>query len=147
MIVMDGDAQNPVGDIARMYLKMTAAGYEVMKGRRVSRADGVYRRSISFVYNLLFRLLFGTWRLWDINGKPKGLTRSAFDKMTLQADDWFADAEIVLEARRLGLAVGELPVVFYDNPERASFVRPSAILEFLRNMLRRRIGGDRRGVA
>jgi hypothetical protein len=76
----------------------------------------------------------------DINGKPKGLTRSAYERLELRSDDWFIDAEIVLEARRLGLTIGELPVVFRANPERASFVKPSAILEFLRNMLRYRLG-------
>jgi hypothetical protein len=36
------------------------------------------------------------------------------------------------------LTVAELPVIFNRNDERASFVRPSAILEFARNMARQR---------
>jgi hypothetical protein len=59
--------------------------------------------------------------------------------MELQSDDWFIDAEIVLAARRAGLRVNELPVVFNRNEERASFVRADAILEFLRNMARARL--------
>jgi hypothetical protein len=93
---------------------------------------------ISIGYNALFLLLFGTFGLWDINGKPKGLTRSAYERMTLRADDWFADAEIVIEARRKGLRVGEVPVVFRQNLERRSFVRWAAIVEFTRNMFRYR---------
>ena len=53
--------------------------------------------------------------------------------------DWFIDAEIVLAARREGLQISELSVVFNRNEERASFVRASAILEFLRNMARSRL--------
>jgi len=139
MVVIDGDAQNPVGDVLVMYRAMRQTGVELMKGRRIARFDSRYRALVSFVYNLLFRLLFRTGRLWDINGKPKGLTRAAYERMALRSDDWFIDAEIVLQARRLGMRVAELPVVFHDNAERASFVRASAIWEFLVNMGRQRL--------
>jgi glycosyltransferase involved in cell wall biosynthesis len=139
LIVIDGDYQNPVGDVFRMYQEMQRTGADVYKGRRVTRDDGLYRRSISTVYNLLFRILFGTGGLWDINGKPKGLTREAYERIDLRSDDWFIDAEIVLEAHRHGLRIGELPVSFRKNEARASFVKPSAIIEFLRNMARYRL--------
>ncbi len=138
LIVMDGDAQNPPDDVLKMYRRMVETGVDVMKGRRIARFDGPYRRAMSIVYNLAFIVLFRTRGLWDVNGKPKGLTRAAYEALELESDDWFIDAEIVLFARRRGLAVGELPVVFHRNDERASFVRPAAILEFLRNMARQR---------
>ena len=138
MVVMDGDAQNPVEDVLKMYRRMRETGVDVMKGRRIARFDGPYRRAISVVYNLTFILLFRTRGIWDVNGKPKGLTRAAYEALDLESDDWFIDAEILLSARRRGLAVAELPVVFHPNDERASFVRPAAILEFLRNMARQR---------
>ena len=138
LVVIDGDAQNPVEDVLRMYREMRRTGADVMKGRRIARFDGPYRRLVSYVYNSVFMLLFRTQGLWDINGKPKGLTRDAYERMDLRSDDWFIDAEIVLAARRAGLRVNELPVVFNRNEERASFVRASAILEFVRNMARAR---------
>jgi cellulose synthase/poly-beta-1,6-N-acetylglucosamine synthase-like glycosyltransferase len=136
MIVMDGDSQNPIDDVLKMYLRMKETGVDVMKGRRIARFDGPYRRAISTVYNLAFMLLFRTRGIWDVNGKPKGLSRAAYEALDLHSDDWFIDAEIVLGARRLGLAVAELPVVFHRNDERNSLVRPAAILEFIRNMAR-----------
>ena len=139
LIVLDGDAQNPVSDVARMYRALRESGADVMKGRRVLRHDGPYRRLVSIAYNALFRLLFRTRGLWDINGKPKALTRAAYERLDLRSDDWFVDAEIVLKARDLGLTIRELPVEFFENEERASLVRPSAILEFARNMLRVRL--------
>jgi hypothetical protein len=138
LIVIDGDAQNPVDDVLKMYRRMSETGVEVMKGRRIARFDGPYRRAISVVYNLAFAVIFGTRGIWDINGKPKGLTRAAYEALDLESDDWFIDAEIVLSARRRGLVVAELPVVFHRNEERASFVRPAAILEFVGNMARQR---------
>lgn len=141
MIVIDGDAQNPVEDVVRLYRLMGESGAPVAKGRRITRYDGAYRRSISVVFNFLFRALFGSGRLWDINGKPKGIRKDAYQQMNLRTDDWFIDAEIVLEALRLGLPVVEMPVVFHENDERDSFVRVSAIAEFIRHMARYRLRG------
>ena len=136
LIVIDGDAQNPVDDVLTMYRRMVATGVDVMKGRRIARFDGPYRRVISAVYNFAFAVLFRTRGVWDVNGKPKGLTRAAYEALDLKSDDWFIDAEIVLSARRQGLSVAELPVIFHRNDERASFVGYAAIVEFIRNMAR-----------
>jgi len=141
IVAIDGDAQNPVEDVLRMYRLLRETGADVGKGVRTNRADGLYRAVVSGVYNVLFMLLFGTWRLWDINGKPKGLTRRAYERMTLTSDDWFVDAEIVLAARRLGLRIVELPVVFLENTQRSSFVRVSSIWEFVVHMARYRLRG------
>jgi glycosyltransferase involved in cell wall biosynthesis len=139
IVAIDGDAQNPVADVLRMFELLRRTGADVGKGVRTNRADGLYRRIVSSGYNMLFRLLFGTWNLWDINGKPKGLTRRAYDRMSLKSNDWFVDAEIVLAARRAGMTIVELPVIFLENKERSSFVRFSTIWEFARNMARYRL--------
>jgi glycosyltransferase involved in cell wall biosynthesis len=144
IVVIDGDAQNPVEDVVKMYRRMKDTAVDLMKGRRISRFDGPYRRVISGGYNLLFRLIFRTGPLWDINGKPKAITRAAYQQMNLTSDDWFIDAELVLAARRLGLTIGEMPVIFRENEERSSFVKPSAILEFVVNMLKARLHRVRR---
>lgn len=126
-----------------MFALMRDTGADVMKGLRIARYDSLYRRFTSVGYNFLFRFLFRTRGLWDINGKPKGMTRAAYESMTLKSDDWFIDAEIILEAKRLGLRVAEMPVVFRRNEQRESFVKPGATIEFLRNMLARRVRAPR----
>jgi glycosyltransferase involved in cell wall biosynthesis len=145
LVVMDGDSQNPVDDAVKIYKEMKETSADVMKGRRVLRKDGSYRRFISLVYNLVFLAMFRTVGLWDINGKPKALTRDAYSRMSLKSDDWFIDAEIVLEARRAGLKIGEMGVTFLENRERSSFVKFAAIWEFVENMMRYRVrrGGRR----
>jgi len=140
LIVIDGDAQNPVEDVLDIYRQMKQTGADLMKGRRIARFDGYYRHLVSLLYNAAFLLLFRTHGLWDINGKPKGLRREAYERMNLRSDDWFIDAEIVLAARDAGMRIQELPVVFRENSERASFVRVEAIREFVVNMLRHRLG-------
>jgi glycosyltransferase involved in cell wall biosynthesis len=140
LIVIDGDEQNPFEDVLRAYRLLIESGADLVKGRRAERFDGPLRHLVSVVYNALFLLLFRTRGLWDINGKPKGLRRPAYDQLKLSAGDWFIDAEMVLQARDLGLKIKELPVVFHQNQARRSFVRSEAVLEFLRNMTRVRLG-------
>ena len=142
MVVIDGDEQNPVEDLLEAYRQMKRRELDVVKGRRIARFDGYYRHLVSIAYNVLFLVLFRTYGLWDINAKPKGMTRGAYERMALRADDWFVDAEIVIEAHRNRLRIAEIPVVFRQNLERRSFVRPRAILEFARNMLRYRSPRD-----
>jgi glycosyltransferase involved in cell wall biosynthesis len=139
VIVIDGDGENAPGDVIRMFRAMGTNGADVMKGARAVREDSLYRHLLSTTYNLLFRLVFWTWDISDINAKPKGLTRTALERLTLDADDWFADAEIVLEARRAGLRIAEMPVEYHRRFDHASFVRPGAIIEFVANMLRERL--------
>jgi glycosyltransferase involved in cell wall biosynthesis len=141
LIAIDGDAQNPVADVLRLHDLMRRTAADIGKGRRTNRADGIYRRVISWGYNMVFRVLFGTGGLWDINGKPKGLSRSAYERLTLSSDDWFLDAEIVLAGQRAGMTIVELPVVFLENKERSSFVRFSSILQFGVHMARYRLRG------
>ncbi len=44
IVVIDGDAQNPLEDVLRMYRLMREPGADVGKGVRTNRADGLYRR-------------------------------------------------------------------------------------------------------
>src|SRR3954453_2271655 len=52
LFLIDGDAQNPVNDVLKMYRRIRATGVDVMNGRRIARFDGPYRRVMSAVYNL-----------------------------------------------------------------------------------------------
>jgi hypothetical protein len=91
----------------------------------------------------VFSLLFG-FKVRDINSKPKIIRRDKYELLNLQSDDWFADAEIVIRARELGLKIGETPVHFSTNDARGSFVKPKAILEFTSNMFQYRFARNQR---
>ena len=135
--VIDGDGQFPAESIIACLLKCELEDLDLTKTYRVIRDDGLYRRLISAVYNALFSLLFG-FKIRDINSKPKIIRRDKYELLQLQSDDWFADAEIVIRARELGLKIGETPVHFSVNDNRGSFVKPKAIFEFTSNLLRYR---------
>jgi glycosyltransferase involved in cell wall biosynthesis len=141
--VIDGDGQFPPESIIACLLKCELEDLDLTKTYRVIRDDGLYRRLISSVYNTIFSLLFG-FKVRDINSKPKIIRRDKYELLNLQSDDWFADAEIVIRARELGLKIGETPVHFKINDARGSFVKPKAILEFSSNLLKYRFARKQR---
>ena len=141
--VIDGDGQFPPESIIACLLKCELEDLDLTKTYRVIRDDGLYRRLISVVYNALFSLLFG-FKTRDINSKPKIIRRDKYELLNLTSDDWFADAEIVIRARELGLKIGETPVHFSLNDNRGSFVKPRAILEFMSNLLKYRFSSAER---
>jgi glycosyltransferase involved in cell wall biosynthesis len=137
--VVDGDGQFPLEDIVRVYEELRSGDLDLVKTYREVRSDGIYRRLISSVYNSLFKVLFPGVRCRDINSKPKIFTEETLKKMDLLSDDWFIDAEIMIQARRLKLNYSEISTQFTKLDTRKSFVKPAAIAEFIFNMILYRI--------
>ena len=134
--VIDGDGQMPMSDVMKVYRVLQVGKYDLVKTFRAQRQDGAYRRTISGIYNFLFRLMYPAAHVFrDINSKPKIMTREAYRKIHLVANDWFTDAEIMIEALRHNLSVGEVSTVFYKNERRGTFVPVSALWEFLSNLI------------
>jgi glycosyltransferase involved in cell wall biosynthesis len=134
--VIDGDGQMPMSDVIKVYRVLQVGKYDLVKTFRAQRQDGWYRRTISGIYNFLFRLMYPAAHVFrDINSKPKVMTREAYERIHLVSNDWFTDAEIMIEALRRDLSVGEVSTVFYKNERRGTFVRFSAVYEFLSNLI------------
>jgi glycosyltransferase involved in cell wall biosynthesis len=131
---IDGDGQMPSFDIIRLYRIFKSWKFDMCKTYRVKRLDAVWRQAISVWFNLLFNILFPGVYVHDINAKPKILSRTVYQKMVLTSDDWFADAEIMIEARRLNLIIGEIPTIFYMHRWGKSFIKPTTAIEFIKNM-------------
>jgi len=138
--VIDGDGQFPIESISTCFEEISTSNFDLVKTYRTRRGDGAYRRFISKVYNFLFSILFPGINSKDANSKPKILRSSAYDKMKLKSDDWFIDAEIMLNVRDHGMAFEELPIEFYELEGRTSFVKPAAIWEFIKNLITYRFG-------
>ncbi len=133
--VLDGDGQFPLEDIVRVYEELRSGDLDLVKTYREVRSDGIYRRLISGVYNSLFKVLFPGLRCRDINSKPKIFTEETLKKMELKSNDWFIDAEIMIQVRRLDLRFSEIPTQFMKLSSRTSFIKPAAILEFISNLI------------
>jgi glycosyltransferase involved in cell wall biosynthesis len=133
--VIDGDGQMPAEDALAVYDLLLAGGHDMAKTYRKERRDGLVRIVVSRVYNVVLKLLFPEVEVRDANSKPKIFTRQALSRLALTSDDWFIDAEIVIQATRLGLSIGETPTIFLASRGRASFITTSAILAFIRDLL------------
>jgi glycosyltransferase involved in cell wall biosynthesis len=139
LAVIDGDGQMPSGDVVRVYNLMKENGLDLAKTYRAKRSDGSYRKLISIVYNILFKIMFPGVKAWDMNSKPKIMKREFYERINLESNGWFIDAEIMIFARRLDAKIGEIETVFHNMDLRPSFVKPLSILEFLSNLFWYRI--------
>ena len=139
LAVIDGDGQMPSGDVVRVYNLMKGNGLDLAKTYRAKRNDGSYRKLISIVYNILFKIMFPGIKAWDMNSKPKIMKREFYEKINLESNGWFIDAEIMIFARRLDAKIGEIETIFHSIDTRPSFVKPLSILEFLFNLFVYRI--------
>ena len=133
--VIDGDGQMPIEDLVKVYRKITSAGADLVKTYRLERGDSLWRKLISWLYNFFFSLLFFGFGVKDVNSKPKIFSREAFKKLDLASDDWFIDAEIMIQARRLGFKIIEIPTVFIGLVGRRSFVSAKTVMEFIKNLI------------
>ena len=135
--VIDGDGQMPVEDLVKVYRKIKNENYDLVKTVRITREDGVWRTVISGVFNILFRLFFPAVRSKDVNSKPKVLTRASYQRLDLKSNDWFIDAEIMIQAGRLGFKVAEVSTYFNASTRNSdSFITFFTILEFVKNLVR-----------
>ncbi len=133
--VVDGDSQVPCQAVIDVYEKLVADGLDLCKTTRTTRGDGLQRRAVSTVYNVIFHVLFPGIHGHDANSKPKAFTRKALERLKLRSDDWFIDAEIMIQARRLGFRIAEVPTAFLKNPSRGTFVTFRANIVFLVQLL------------
>jgi glycosyltransferase involved in cell wall biosynthesis len=138
--VIDGDGQMPVDDLVRVFFKIKGEDLDLVKTYRIRRGDSYLRKIMSLGYNAFFKLLFPGFRSSDINSKPKIVKREKFDLLDLKNNGWCVDAEIMIQARRLKFMVGEIPTTFLGlRGTRKSFVRLSAVIEFIRFLLAYRV--------
>lgn len=133
--LIDGDEQMVAEDIAKGYQILTSKEVDLVKTFRQQRHDPWIRRINSLIYNIIYNAIFPGYFVQDVNSKPKILRKSALEQMGLRSNDWFLDAEMMIRARRLQLKFIEFPTIFLRSIHRKSFVRISAIFEFLKNLI------------
>jgi dolichol-phosphate mannosyltransferase len=136
------DGQVEAHDVGKVYeIAANAKSPHLVKVRRRFRMDGLVRKIVSIIYNLLTALIFGGLGSIDINGNPKIFPREYLERMNLRSKDWFLDAEVMIKAKSLGLSVFEMNVIAQMREGGKSNVHGSTIREFIGNLLRYRFGG------
>jgi glycosyltransferase involved in cell wall biosynthesis len=100
------------------------AAAEVLTGYAANASKHVNWRShlISLGYNFMVRSLFGL-TLRDINFGFKAIRRSVWNQLTTRSRSPFVDAEMFIQAQRLGYRVKEVPVPFSPRHLGSSRIR------------------------
>jgi hopanoid biosynthesis associated protein HpnK len=107
---------------------------DILIGWRKGRAEGPRRAIMSWVYNRLIRTIFGL-RVKDVNFAFKILRRDLLDLLHLNSEGSFIDAEILLEAHRVGCHLVEVGLDYHTRQAGVSSLSsPSVIIGILKEM-------------
>jgi len=105
VLYMDGDLPFDLGELERACTTITEGGADVFSAYRTNRTSEGFRRTCySFAYNGLVRLVFGL-RTTDVNFAFKIFRREVVDRMQLQSEGSFIDAEMMILSDRLGYRI------------------------------------------
>lgn len=107
----------------------------IVIGCRENRGEGGRRWLLSKGYNLLTWLALGV-HVRDVNFACKLIPRKAVRNMRLHSEGSFIDAEMLLECRRLGYDIAELPMTYYPRQlGQSTLSRPGVVFGILLEML------------
>ncbi|HKV39065.1 MAG TPA: glycosyltransferase family 2 protein, partial [Blastocatellia bacterium] len=120
----DSDNQFDVREISRLLPLVQDA--DIVCGFRIYRFDPLTRLVLSWGFNLLVRIVFRL-RVRDIDCAFKLFRREVFDKVTIESQKFFVNAEVLAKAKRYGFSMVEVGVRHYPRPAGRSTVRPSHI--------------------
>ena len=112
---------------------------DIVSAYRFDRTgEGYVRVVYSMFYNLLVRVLFGV-RFRDINFAFKLCRKTVFDRIELESEGSFIDAELIVSAKKMNMSVVQFGVDYFPRTRGVSTLSsPSVILKILREAFRLR---------
>jgi len=127
----DSDNQFDVKEMKRLLPLIEDA--DIVCGFRIYRFDPLTRLILSWVFNLVVRIMFRI-NVRDIDCAFKLFRREVFDKVTIESKKFFVDAEVLAKAKYYGFRLVELGVRHYPRPAGRSTVRASHVFSTLREL-------------
>jgi glycosyltransferase involved in cell wall biosynthesis len=128
------DSDNPIDmkDIKKAIPLM--AEYDLVNGARLTREPSVKRIIYTAVYNMMIRALFRL-DVRDVNFSYKMIKRDLLQRLDLRSEGSFIDAEMLIEAKRLGARIREIPIMYYPRTAgESTLATPSIIIKILYEM-------------
>jgi hypothetical protein len=111
--------------------------HDFVIGLRVKRNDPARRKMQSTVYNTMLKLFYGN-RHKDVNS-IKLFRREILDRINLQSDTAFVDAELVIRAEKAGYKVIEIPIEHLPRlSQGASGGKLSVIMQTFKDLINMR---------
>jgi glycosyltransferase involved in cell wall biosynthesis len=127
----DSDNQFDVKEMKRLLPLVEQA--DIVCGFRIYRFDPLTRLIVSWVFNLIVRIMFRI-NVRDIDCAFKLFRREVFDKVTIESKKFFVDAEVLAKAKYHGFRLVEIGVRHYPRPAGRSTVRPHHVISTLREL-------------
>ncbi len=110
-LVLYMDSDDPFDtNIIKNALPLTK-NFSLVVGYRTGKRENLKRRVYSIGYNKLIRFVFGL-KVKDVNFSFKLLKKELLEKMNLNSNGFFIDAEILLEAKRNGAKMAQIPILY-----------------------------------
>lgn len=103
----DGDGQYDFSEFETLLKAWD--GSSVVSAYRVNRADSATRVLQTRVYGLLLRLLFNL-KVKDVNCSMKLFPRAVLDRIEIESNSAFIDAEILIKLSRIGVKIDQVGV-------------------------------------
>jgi dolichol-phosphate mannosyltransferase len=135
------DEQAKPEHLLQIYRDMRTERAEIGKAVRIERRESPWRIIQSRIYNAIFRAMFGVSHR-DINGTPKLMTRSLYERVRLSSAKWFIDPELMLKAADLNVRVQEVEILWDSRKGGKSKVHLGTMFHFLKHMFRHRYRTD-----
>lgn len=136
-IVFYSDADLPFDffELKRALRIMDMKDADMILGFRLDRTDeGIVRIVYSLVYNILLRILFGI-SVKDINFSFKLMRKNVLDKMRLESEGSFIDAEIIIKAHKMGLFFCQMGIDYLKRKYGESTLSsPRVIMKIFREL-------------
>ncbi len=135
VLYSDADLPFDMDELVKACRVMRHYEADIVSAYRFDRTgEGYVRVVYSAIYNSLVRWLFGV-RLRDINFAFKLTRRQVFDKVTLESEGSFIDAELIVRAMRHGYKVVQFGVDYFPRTRGVSTLSsPAVIVKLLREM-------------
>lgn len=120
MVLCDADGTYPLGELQSFIDPLTSGEADMVLGNRFasSMEHGAMPWHHKYIGNpfltKVLNLLFGM----DINDAHCGmraLTRGAYEKMNLKCDGMEFASEMLVEAKRCGLTIGQVPIPYFSR--------------------------------
>ena len=133
VLYTDADLPFDMREVQNALRLMRQYEADIVSAYRFDRTgEGYVRVVYSMFYNFLVRILFGV-RFRDINFAFKLCRKSVFEKVVLESEGSFIDAELIVSAKKLGLSVVQFGVDYFPRTRGVSTLSsPTVILKILR---------------
>ena len=112
IFMIDGDAEYDVDDLFR--LLRVSKNYDLVITYRYKKKYTTYRIIISWVYNVILRLIFNI-KFRDISTGSRLVSKKLIQRIKLKSNSPFVGAELAIKAGLAGYKVGEIGIHTYPR--------------------------------